>query len=251
MEPETKPLLRVEGLTVRRDGRTVLHDVSFELRAGEVLAIIGPNGAGKTTLLEAVAGLRHMDGGRVSVRGHIVSGLAAAAQGFTFLLDEAELPEEVSVSVLLSHAQQCSRAPLALAASLQNALGLLPLRLARGRELSRGERRRVALFQALCTDRPVVVLDEPLGVFDPRQQRDILRLLKERAAAGTALLLSVHQMSDAEKLADRILLLCDGKTLACGTLGELRALANRPNASLDVVFLELLEQNGRTPDAAT
>jgi ABC-2 type transport system ATP-binding protein len=251
VEPETKPLLRVEGLTVLRDGIETLHRVSFELRAGEVLAIIGPNGAGKTTLLEAVAGLRRIDAGTVSLGGRIISGLAAAAQGFTFLLDEAELPEEVSVSILLAHAQRCSRAPLTLAAELQKELGLLPLRSARGRELSRGERRRVALFQALCTNRPVVVLDEPLGVFDPRQQLDILRILKQRAAAGTALLLSVHQMSDAEKLADRILLLCDGKAIACGTLAELRMLANMPSSSLDAVFLALLEQNGRTPDAAT
>lgn len=241
----SEPLLRASGLTLRRAGRVVLRDVSFELRAGEVLAVIGPNGAGKTTLLETVAGLRIPDSGSVSAHGRVLSGLADSARVFSFLLDEAELPEEVAVSTLLAHGQRCSRAPTDLADSLMNALALAPLRSARGRELSRGERRRVALFSALCTTRPVVILDEPLGVFDPCQQLGILRLLKKRAKEGTALLLSVHQMSDAEKLADRLLLLCDGQALACGTLDELRALAALPGASLEAVFLRLLEkQNG-------
>jgi len=247
----SEPLLRASGLTLRRAGRVVLHDVSFELRAGEVLAVIGSNGAGKTTLLETVAGLRIPDAGTVSAQGRVLAGLADSARVFSFLLDEAELPEEVTVSTLLAHAQKCSRAPSDLADSLMNALQLAPLRSARGRDLSRGERRRVALFSALCTKRPVVILDEPLGVFDPRQQLGILRLLKECAKAGTALLLSVHQMSDAEKLADRLLLLCDGQALACGTLDELRTLAALPGASLEAVFLGLLEKQKGSPHAAT
>jgi len=249
--PTNEPLLRASGLTLKRAGRVVLRDASFDLHAGEVLAVIGPNGAGKTTLLETVAGLRIPDTGTVSAHGRVLAGLADFARVFSFLLDEAELPEEVTVSTLLAHAQKCSRAPADLAESLMNALDLAPLRSARGRELSRGERRRVALFSALCTTRPVVILDEPLGVFDPRQQLGILRLLKERAKAGTALLLSVHQMSDAEKLADRLLLLCDGQALACGTLDDLRTLASMPHASLEAVFLGLLERQSRSSHAAT
>ena len=202
-------------------------------------------------MLETVAGLRIPDAGTVSAQGRVLAGLADSARVFSFLLDEAELPEEATVSTLLAHAQKCSRAPSDLADSLMNALQLAPLRSARGRDLSRGERRRVALFSALCTKRPVVILDEPLGVFDPRQQLGILRLLKECAKAGTALLLSVHQMSDAEKLADRLLLLCDGQALACGTLDELRTLAALPGASLEAVFLGLLEKQKGSPHAAT
>ena len=242
MAEASEPLVRARDLGLRRGGREVLRGVSLELRAGEVLAVIGPNGAGKTTLLETIAGLRRSDAGTVTARGERLAGLPSFAQTFSFLLDEAELPEEVSVATLIAHARRCSRAPAALADSLSEALGLAPLVTARGRELSRGERRRVALFQALCTTRPVVVLDEPLGVFDPRQQRDILRLLKQQAAWGRALLLSVHQMTDAEKLADRCLLLAEGRALACGTLDELRALSGLPGASLEAVFLALLDK---------
>lgn len=242
MPEASEPLVRARDLWLRRGGREVLRGVSLELHAGEVLAIIGPNGAGKTTLLETVAGLRRPDAGTITARGERLAGLPSFARIFSFLLDEAELPEEVSVATLLAHARRCSGSPSTLADSLTAALGLLPLLRARGRELSRGERRRVALFQALCTTRPVVVLDEPLGVFDPRQQRDILRLLKQQAVWGSALLLSVHQMTDAEKLADRCLLLAEGRALACGTLDELRAQAGLPGASLETVFLALLDK---------
>jgi ABC-type multidrug transport system ATPase subunit len=216
--------------------RAVLREVSFSLYAGEVLAIIGPNGAGKTTLLEAVTGLLRVDSGAVF---HSESGVE---DKLCFLLDEAELAEEVSVRTLLAHAKSVSGVSSALADSLQRGLELQSLLDAHGRDLSRGERRRVALFSALCTSRKVVVLDEPLGVFDPRQQRRIVQLLKQRSQAGTSLLLSVHQMSDAEKLADRILVLCDGGALSCGTLDDLRKHAGCSLGSLEEVFFALLEQ---------
>src|SRR5438874_485728 len=102
----------------------------------------------------------------------------------------------VPIVALIQADESCMRRggrDAALAGMLTEALGLSPLLRARGRELSRGERRRVALFQALCTDRPALVLDEPLGVFDPLQLRDVMTLLRGRAAAGCALLMSVHQ----------------------------------------------------------
>ena len=98
------------------------------------------------------------------------------------------------------------------------------------------------LFAALCTNRPVIVLDEPLGTFDPLQLLGVLDLLRERAAAGTSLLLSVHQMSDAEKIASRVLILDAGRALACGSLAELRARAGVPDASLEAAFLALLRR---------
>lgn len=245
-EAEGVPVIRAERLSLRRGGRAVLREVSFSLYAGEVLAIIGPNGAGKTTLLEAVTGLLRVDSGAVfhSESGveDKLCGLLDFARVFSFLLDEAELAEEVSVRTLLAHAKSVSGVSSALADSLQRGLELQSLLDAHGRDLSRGERRRVALFSALCTSRKVVVLDEPLGVFDPRQQRRIVQLLKQRSQAGTSLLLSVHQMSDAEKLADRILVLCDGGALSCGTLDDLRKHAGCSLGSLEEVFFALLEQ---------
>jgi ABC-2 type transport system ATP-binding protein len=89
----------------------------------------------------------------------------------------------------------------------------------------------------------VVVLDEPLGTFDPLQLIGVLDLLRERAVAGISLLLSVHQMSDAEKIASRVLILHEGHVLASGTLEELRARAGAPGASLEALFLALLRSD--------
>jgi ABC-2 type transport system ATP-binding protein len=218
----------------------VLDEVSFSVQPSEVLAVLGPNGAGKTTLLETIAGLRLPDRGRVRLGDKVLRDLADHAQVFSFLLDEAELPAEVRVATLLGLARQRSRIPAELAEHLQQRLGLLPLLAARANELSRGERRRVALFEALCTQRPVLVLDEPFGVFDPLQLLDILVLVRERAAAGQALILSLHQMSDAEKIASRCLLLRQGRVVAVGALPELQQRAGLPGAALEDIFRALL-----------
>src|SRR5262249_50811214 len=101
------------------------------------------------------------------------------------------------------------------------------------------------LFAALCTARPVVVLDEPLATFDPLQVLDVLPVLRERSAAGTALLLSVHQMTDAEKVASRILVLDAGRGVAFGTLEELRARAGPRPGTLEDVVLALLRGRER------
>src|SRR5262249_48920653 len=119
-----------------------------------------------------------------------------------------------------------------------------PLAAERVGRLSRGQRRRVALYSALCTSRPLVVLDEPLATFDPLQLSDALALLRSRAAAGTALLVSVHQLSDAEKIAGRVLVLDGGRVVAFGALDDLRARIGRTAGSLEEVFVELLREEG-------
>jgi ABC-2 type transport system ATP-binding protein len=158
--------------------------------------------------------------------------------------DEATPPTEVMVATLLEHAIRFGRPPDALATELRTRLDLTPLLRARAGELSRGERRRVALFGAICAQRPVIVLDEPFGAFDPQQLLDVLAVVRSRAAAGSAVIVSVHQMSDAEKIADRVLLLRAGRVLAFDTLAGLRARVEDPTASLEEVFLALLGAKG-------
>jgi ABC-type multidrug transport system ATPase subunit len=233
--------LAVWKITVRRARRTILEGVSFNLTQGEIVAVIGANGAGKTTLLEAVVGCTRSLAGSVRYQGRDLDSLGARARVFSFMPDAAEPPAEVAVCTLIRYAQHFGRVPEARARQLAERLGLHALGSARAGDLSRGEQRRVSLFAALCTDRPVVVLDEPLGTFDPLQLLDVLAVLRESAREGTALLLSVHQMSDAEKTADRVLILDQGRMLALGTIGELRARVARPAARLEEIFVCILE----------
>jgi ABC-type multidrug transport system ATPase subunit len=111
----------------------------------------------------------------------------------------------------------------------------------RGNELSRGEQKRCQLCAALDVERPVIVLDEPLGAFDPRQLRSLLPVLRE-AATTRAIALTVHQMRSAELVADRIVLLAGGRLIATGTAAELRAQAGLADTPFDDVFLALLDE---------
>ncbi|TAK33287.1 MAG: ABC transporter ATP-binding protein [Myxococcaceae bacterium] len=237
--------LAVEGLSLRRNGRLVLDGVTFEAAGGEVVALIGPNGAGKTTLLECLTGLQRADRGTVAFGGAALTSLAGRSAVFAYMPDDAEAPAELTVREWMAFAARVHRTPAAKVRQLSERLRVAPLLGARAGDLSRGERRRVALCTTLCAERPVVVLDEPLGVFDPRQLRDVLAVLQGVAAAGAALVVSVHQMSDAEKIADRVMLLAAGRVVAFGSLPQLRAQASAaPDAPLEAVFLALLGGTG-------
>jgi ABC-type multidrug transport system ATPase subunit len=237
--------LVVDRVSVDRGGRPVLIDVSFTLSPGSVVAVVGPNGAGKSSLLEAILGFLPVSGGRVTFDERMLRDLGARAAVFSYMPDEAEPPSEVRVGTLLAHAERFGRPPAHLAHALAERLGVGQLASERAGRLSRGEKRRVSLFTALCTARPVVVLDEPLATFDPLQLLDVLPVLRDRAAAGTALLLSVHQMTDAEKVASRILVLDGGRVVGFGTLGELRAQVGHHQGTLEDVVLQLLRVRER------
>ena len=234
--------LVVDRVNVHRGGRHVLRNVSFAVSPGSIVAVVGPNGAGKSSLLEAVLGLLPLSGGAVTFEGRRLHDLPARSAVFSYMPDEAEPPAEVRVATLLAHAERFGRPPAHLADHLAERLGVRRLSRERGGRLSRGEKRRVSLFAALCTARPVVVLDEPLATFDPLQILEVLPVLRERADAGVALLLSVHQMTDAEKIASRVLVLDAGRVVAFGTLAELRALAGVDQATLEDVVLALLRR---------
>src|SRR5262245_13317566 len=135
--------LAIEGITVRRGGRDVIADVSFEVNRGAVVAVIGPNGAGKTTLLETVVGVLPPTAGRVCYQGQTISRLRELARVFAFMPDAAEPPAEVSVEAFIAAAQRNGGGHRDEA--LLAALALTPLRSALVGELSRGEKRRLLL----------------------------------------------------------------------------------------------------------
>lgn len=233
--------LDVRALGVRvREGRELLRHVSFTARAGEVVAVIGPNGAGKSTLLEAIAGLREGVTGEVRAGGRPLATFSERARTFAYMPDEAALPEELDVRTALGAA---SRHDAARALGLEGLLG------ARAGHLSRGESKRAWLAWAIAQEKPVLLLDEPFGAFDPRQLRDVLPIVRAAAEHGTTVVVTIHQMRTAELVADRLLLLASGRPVAFGTLGELRAKAGAAGASLDDVFLALLDADA--PHAAS
>jgi ABC-2 type transport system ATP-binding protein len=238
--------LDVRELAVRVGARTILDRVSLDVRAGEIVAVIGPNGAGKTTLLESIVGLREASG-RVDAAGEELASFRARAATFAFAPDEITPPPEVTVSVLVDHARLHRSRAEGVLERLRRELGIDALMPLSPGVLSRGERKRLALYVALSADRPVVVLDEPFGAFDPLQLRDVLGVVRSIAKGGAAVVVTVHQLVDAERIADRVLLLAHGRAIAFGTIDELRARAGLSQGSLEEVFVTLLSEKHRAP----
>jgi ABC-2 type transport system ATP-binding protein len=236
----TSAVLHVRHLSKRYGRLLALDDVSFDVRAGEVLGIIGPNGAGKTTLLECLAGVTASDAGGVDAEGVRLAAEARAVR--LFYLPDAIAPwpsETVGWALRFTVGFLGGRAgdvdgvidDLALGSVLDQTIGTL----------SKGQRKRAMLAIALLAPQPVVVCDEPFDGLDLRQTRDVGDALRRRAATGRTLVLSIHQIIDAARVCDRFVLLSSGRVCGEGTAPELAARAGAGAATPDLteVFLAL------------
>ena len=231
-------LLTVEDLTKKFGARRVLSEVSFSVRTGEVLGLIGPNGAGKTTLFECLAGLLSCDTGNVKFRETNLT--ASQRKESLFYLPDAIVPwAEQSVKWALQFFQRIYGQSHARLLKLLVPLRLEEIERSRLGTLSKGERKRLMLALGLLTTQPLLLLDEPFDGLDLRQTRDVMSLVREEAASGRTLMLSIHQLVDAGRVCDRLVLLSDGKTVGEGTLTELRAQANLTEGGLEEIFLAL------------
>ncbi|HEY2379504.1 MAG TPA: ABC transporter ATP-binding protein [Gemmatimonadaceae bacterium] len=230
-------MLNVHGLAKRYGHFWALRGASFSVRAGEVLGLVGPNGSGKTTLLECLAGLLSLDGGHVRPDDPLVP---HRRRDLLFYMPDGIVPwPEQTVGWVLRFSaglQGCSRNEVAEMARL---LDLASLERQRVGTLSKGQRKRMLIALALLTPQPLVLLDEPFDGLDLRQTREAVPLLRHFTATGRSLLLSIHQLGDAARVCDRLVLLSDGRVAGEGTLDELRDRAGLPDADVEEVFLAL------------
>ncbi|PKV85463.1 heme ABC transporter ATP-binding protein [Streptomyces sp. TLI_146] len=219
------------GLRVRLGGRTVLDGVSVRARAGEVLALVGPNGAGKSTLLGALAGDVAGCGGKVLIAGRP---LADWSPG-DLALRRAVLPQSAALSFPfpVEEVVRMGRAPWAgvggtdaedtddvVVAAAMAATEVAPFADRPYAALSGGERARVALARVLAQRAPVLLLDEPTAALDLRHQELVLRLCRERAGAGDAVVVVLHDLGLAAAYADRVAVLHAGAVAAEGAPAE-------------------------------
>jgi len=204
-------MIAARGLTRQFGSRVVVDDVTLEVGPGEIVALLGPNGAGKTTTMRMLAGLIAPSSGSVSVGGVTLSRATGAfvRQRLGFLTEAPGLWDRLTVRENLRvYAGLYGLTPPD--ASVDRALEMFELAdrgTARAAELSKGMRQKVALARALLHAPPALLLDEPTSGLDPEVRRDVRRLLEERRAAGCAILLSTHNLDEAERLADRVALL--------------------------------------------
>ena len=204
-------MITATGLTRRFGARTVVNDVSFEVGRGEIVALLGPNGAGKTTTLRMLAGLIAPTSGTVAINGVQLTRATGSAlrSRIGFLTEAPGLWDRLTVRENLSiyaGLYGLAHTDLIVDRALET-FELTGRAAARTAELSKGTRQRVALARALLHDPVILLLDEPTSGLDPEVTRSVRHLLEERRAAGCSILVSTHNLDEAERLADRVAVL--------------------------------------------
>jgi lipopolysaccharide export system ATP-binding protein len=224
------PILRTEGLTKSYNGRTVVRDVSLEVRGGEVVGLLGANGAGKTTTFSMVVGLIGADAGRVLLDDKDVTNdpmYVRARAGIGYLPQEASIfrgltVEQNIMAILetlgLSSAERQTRLKTLLAE-----LGLTPLAKSKAYNLSGGERRRAEITRALVMQPKFMLLDEPFAGIDPIAVSEIRKIIDHLKERGIGVLVTNHNVRETLKITDRAYIVHDGTVFRAGKPGELAA----------------------------
>jgi iron complex transport system ATP-binding protein len=218
--------LSVRNLTLALDGRDVLKDICFDAAPGEVIGVIGPNGAGKTTLLRAIAGVIPHLAGEITLQGEPVTALAARdrARRIAYLGQEEATQWAISCETLvglgrLPHRPSWQGPSAADRAAVTSALGACDALQFADRPVNRlsgGERARVLLARALAVEADFLLADEPTAGLDPAHALQVMGVLAERAEAGSGVIVTLHDLTNALRYCHRLILLCDGAIAADG-----------------------------------
>ncbi len=233
------PVIGVKGLTKRYDKRTALRGISFDVAAGELVAIVGPNGAGKTTLLSILAGVQRASSGTVSGSG---SGSAIGwAPQQTALYSKLSVAENLKLFARLEGVAD----PDGAVARMLEQTGLAERAHERVERLSGGNRQRVNVALGLIGDPSALALDEPTTALDPGQRERVWEFVGGLARSGTAVLFSTHHLGEVRRYATRAIVLADGELLFDGLPAELIA-ANGGNGDGDFesAFVAFLKAHG-------
>ncbi|MFE7316462.1 ABC transporter ATP-binding protein [Streptomyces sp. NPDC057555] len=226
------PVVEVRDLRMSYGSTDVLRGVELDIRRGEVFALLGPNGAGKTTTVEILEGFRQRSAGEVRVLGADPARGDDAWRGrIGLVLQSWRDHRRWQVAELLTHFATYYPDPRD-PAGLLDLVGLTGQARQRVDRLSGGQRRRLDVALGIVGRPELLFLDEPTTGFDPAARRDFHDLVERLAREeGVTVLLTTHDLAEAERLADRIAMLVDGRIRACGTPSE---LARRAAAQAEV-----------------
>jgi len=238
--PETQPAtLAARSLTKRFGARPAVAEVSFELAPGEMVALIGPNGAGKTTLLSMLAGVLAPSEGEI---------VRPAARAVGWVPQQPALYSKLSVAEnlrLFARLERLAQPDDAVAEMLVQT-DLADRAGDQVGRLSGGNQQRVNIAIGLLCEPAVLLLDEPSSSLDPRQRERLWEFIGGLAGRGTTVVYSTHNVTEAERYADRVLVLVDGELIFNDTPAELRAAAPITEATHDFegAFVAFLHARG-------
>jgi ABC-2 type transport system ATP-binding protein len=241
MERTAAPALEARGLGKRYGERAALRGVGFAARAGELVAVIGPNGAGKTTLLSILAGIAGADEGEV----HLPHGAVGWVPQQTALYRRLSVEENLLLFARLEGHDD----PRASVEEMLELTGLRERRRELVARLSGGNQQRVNIAVGLLSRPVVLLLDEPSVGLDPRQRARLWQFVSGLAGGGTTVIFSTHDIQEAERYGQRLLVLADGEALFDGSPDGLRDAVRReaPEAAssdFETAFVTYLHHRG-------
>ena len=238
-------MIELSHLTKKFGDLVAVSDLTLQVARGQFFAVLGPNAAGKTTLLRVLAGLLKPTSGAARVAGFdIQADPLEARRRMAYVPDFPFLYEKLTPWEFFRFTGQIFQ--MSAGRLEESARELIPRfnldEFARKSidGLSHGTRQRVAIVASLLHDPEVIIIDEPMVGLDPQHARVVKDVLKERTRRGCTVLLSTHQLSVAEEMADRVGILHQGRLVAVGALGELRRKASAgASGTLEQIFLNL------------
>jgi len=216
-------MIKIENLVKNYRSTRALQGVSLEVQRGETFAIVGPNGAGKTTLLNTILGLIHPTEGRILVDNIEVSkNQKEIKKRIGYVPQRISFHDNLSVFEVIEFYSELRGTNNTKLENILSAVGILEQRNKKVGALSGGMLQRLALAQAIISDPPILILDEPTISLDPEGRIAFKKLIREEKSRGKTILLSSHILSYIEELAERIGILVRGKIVALDTLEGLR-----------------------------
>jgi ABC-2 type transport system ATP-binding protein len=235
---EQTAAVAARSLTKRFGGRVALAAVNFEVRSGQLVAVIGPNGAGKTTLLSIVAGVLAPDEGEVL--------RPPGARPFGWVPQQVALYSKLSVAENLRLFARLEKLadPDAAVTRMVAETGLEERADEEVGHLSGGNQQRVNIGIGLLGEPPVLLLDEPSAALDPRQRERLWEFISRLAERGTTVMFSTHDVAEAERYGERVLVLADGELLFDGTPGELERAVGGGTRDFESAFVSFLRERG-------
>lgn len=228
MQTEEKQSIRAEHLIKRYSKRTVVNDVSLELKEGEIVGLLGPNGAGKTTSFYMMVGMVKPSEGDVYLNDKKITSMAMyrrARLGVSYLPQEASIFRKLSVennilAILQLQSMKRSERKERLEQLLED-FRITHIRKSKGYMLSGGERRRCEIARALASDPKFIFLDEPFAGIDPITVEEIMHLVKKLKEKGIGVLITDHNVHETLSITDRAYILIDGKIFCSGSAEEI------------------------------
>ncbi len=218
------PLIRTEELVKAYHGRTVVHGISVNVNAGEIVGLLGPNGAGKTTTFYMIVGLIRPTRGKIFFKGKDISAkpmFQRARMGMGYLAQEPSIFRKLSVAdnimAILETRNLSLRQRKQRMGELMEDLGISGLANQMAFTLSGGERRRLEIARALVTDPAMILLDEPFSGVDPLAVYDVQEIIKSLRKRGLGILITDHSVRETLSIVDRAYLICEGRVLREGT----------------------------------